>query len=67
MRNENSWPTYVVHFVGCTQTDLKELAHVSKPKSRGPQQEAEDWKWATSPCSSLTKEQPETTTREPSL
>ena len=66
MRNESPWPTSVVHFVGCAQPSLKELSHVSKPKSKGPQQEAEDWEWTTSPCSSLTKEQP-TPTREPSL
>ena len=67
MRNENPWPTSVVHLVGCTQIGPKEPAHVSKPKSKGPQQEVEDWEWATSPCSSLTKEQPETPTREPNL
>ena len=30
MRNENSWPTSVVHLVGCTQIGPKEPAHVSK-------------------------------------
>ena len=67
MRNENPWPTSAVHLVGCTQTCPKEPAHVSKPKSKGPQQEVEDWEWATSLCSSLTKEQLETPTREPNL
>ena len=35
------------------------------PTQKDPQKEA--WKWATSPCSSLTKKQQETPTREPSL
>ena len=67
MGNENLWPTSVVHFVGCTQTGPKEPAHVSKPKSKGHQQEVEDWEWATNSCSFLTKEQLETPTREPSI
>ena len=67
MRNGSPWPTSVVHFVGCTQPGPNEPTHVSEPKSKGPQQEAEDWEWTTSPCSSLIKEQLKTPTREPSL
>ena len=56
-----------VHFVGCTQTSLKELAHVSKPNPRDPNKRQRDWKWTTSLCSSLTKVQLKTPTRKPSL
>ena len=44
---------------------LKVLKWSKVPAQKGPQEEA--WKWATSPCSSLTKKQLETPTREPSL
>ena len=40
--------------LGCAQLGPKGPAHVSKPKPKNHQQEAKNWEWATSPCSSLT-------------
>ena len=38
MRDENLWQTCVVniHFVGCTQPNPKEPAHVIKPNPKDP-------------------------------